>query len=204
MFKSRFVGLLFCLTLPVSLAHADEAQLKRGAHVALEVCNGCHSLKYIKYSDFLKLGFTKAEVDMMRGDKDMGAPLHSQMAPQDELGMFGIVPPDLSLMAKAREGGSKYIYELITGFYTNAKGETANHAFPGVKMPDVLMVAQADAAGRKEIDQKAKDVSAFLEWASDPQAEERTHLGRYVIGYFVVLSVLLYFLKKKIWKRLDA
>ncbi len=69
-------------------------------------------------------------------------------------------------------------------------------------MPDVFMIAQADAAGRKDIEQKARDVSAFLEWASDPQAEERKTLGRYVIGYFILLTVLLYFLKKKIWKRL--
>ncbi len=197
----KFLG--FCLMATVGLAHADEAQLKRGAHVAVEVCSACHSLKYIKYNDLMKLGLTRAEVDAMRGDKDIGGPLLSQMAPNDELGMFGIVPPDLSLMAKAREGGAVYIHDVITGFYTDAKGQSANHAFPGIKMPDVLMVAQADAAGKKEIDQKAKDVSAFLDWASDPQAQERTSLGRYVIGYFVFLTLLLYFLKKKIWRQLD-
>jgi cytochrome c1 len=203
MFNSRFVGLLFCLILPAGFAHADEAQLKRGAHVALEVCNACHSLKYIKYNELMQLGFTKAEVDTMRGDKDMGAPLLSQMDPKDELAMFSTVPPDLSLMAKAREGGTTYIYDMITGFYTDAKGQTANHVFPGIKMPDVFMVAQADAASRKEIDQKARDVSAFLGWASDPQADERKRLGRYVIGYFVFLTLLLYFLKRKIWRRLS-
>lgn len=201
MSNSRILGLIFCLILPVS-AQAEETQLQRGAHVALEVCNGCHSLKYIKYSDFLKLGFTKAQVDAIRGDKGMGSPLVSQMDSNTELGMFGTVPPDLSLMAKAREGGAEYIYSLITGFYTDAKGQTANHAFPGVKMPDVFMVAQADAAGRKQIESKARDVSAFLAWSSDPQAEERETLGRYVIGYFVFLTILLYLLKKKIWKRL--
>ena len=202
MSNNKLFALLF-LTVLTGQAHADEAQLKRGAQVAVSVCNGCHNLKYLKYSDFLKLGFTKAEVDGMRGDKAMDSPLYSQMDAQSELSMFGIVPPDLSLMAKAREGGAHYIYSMITGFYTDAKGQTANRVFPGVKMPDVLMVAQADPAARKDIEAKAKDVSAFLEWASDPQAEERKTLGRYVIVYFAVLTALLYFLKKKIWKRLD-
>lgn len=202
MYKSKLFGLFLCLIL-AGQAQADQTQLQRGAHVAVEVCNGCHSLKYIKYSDFLKIGFTKAEVDAIRGDKPMDSSLVSQMDPQSELSMFGIVPPDLSLMAKAREGGAHYIYSMITGFYTDSSGQTANRAFPGIKMPDVLMVAQADAAGKKAIEAKAKDVSAFLEWASDPQADERKTLGRYVIAYFVFLTVLLYFLKKKIWKRLD-
>ncbi len=201
MSKNKLFGLFVCLIL-TGQAHADQAQLQRGAHVAVEVCNGCHTLKYIKYSDFFKLGFTKKDVDAMRGDKPLDSPLLSQMDPQSELSMFGIVPPDLSLMAKAREGGAHYIYEMITGFYTDSKGQTANRVFPGIKMPDILMVSQADAAGKQAIDAKAKDVSAFLEWASDPQAEERITLGKYVIGYFVVLTVLLYFLKKKIWKRL--
>lgn len=203
MSNNKLFGLIFCLMFSAGVAQADEAQLKRGAHVAVEVCNTCHSLKYLKYSDFLKLGFSKAEVDAMRGTKGMADPLISQMAPADELAMFSTVPPDLSLMAKARDGGANYIYAMITGFYTDAKGQTANHVFPGIKMPDVFMIAQADAAGRQGIEQKARDVSAFLEWASDPQAEERKTLGRYVIGYFIFLTVLLYFLKKKIWKRLD-
>ncbi len=199
--KSRIVGLLFCLVFPLS-GQSEETQVQRGAHVALEVCNACHSLKYIKYDDLMKIGFTKAQVDAMRGDKEMGAPLLSQMAPQDELGMFGTVPPDLSLMAKAREGGAHYIYSMITGFYTDAKGQTQNKVFPGIKMPDVFMIAQADAAGKAAIEKKARDVSVFLAWASDPQAEDRTTLGKYVIAYFVFLTILLFFLKKKIWKKL--
>lgn len=201
MSKNKLFGLLFCLIL-AGQAHADQAQLQRGAHVALDVCNGCHSLKYITYSDFLKIGFTKKEVDAMRGDKPMDASLQSQMDPKMELGMFGVVPPDLSLMAKAREGGAHYIYSMITGFYTDSKGQTANRVFPGIKMPDVLMISQADAAGKQAIEAKAKDVSAFLNWASDPKAEERKTLGKYVIAYFVFLTALLYLLKKKIWKRL--
>ncbi len=197
-----FVCLVFTINGRV-LAAEDEATLQRGAHVATEVCNTCHSLKYLKYSDFLKLGFTKTQVDSMRGDKNMGDPLTAQMAPSDALAAFGIVPPDLSLMAKAREGGAGYIDSMITGFYTDASGNTDNHVFPGIKMPDILGISQADPASRKALLLKAKDVSTFLGWAADPMADARENLGYAVMAYVFVLTVLLYLLKNKIWGRLE-
>ncbi len=177
--------------------------LQRGAHVATEVCNACHGLKYLKYSDFLKLGFTKQQVDLMRGDRSMGDSLVAQMAPNDALAAFGIVPPDLSLMAKAREGGVGYIDSMITGFYVAANGNTDNHVFPGIKMPDILGISQADPASRKALLMKAEDVSTFLGWAADPMAEARKNLGYAVMAYVFFLTVLLYVLKHKIWGRLE-
>ncbi|NDU91882.1 MAG: cytochrome C [Ferrovum sp.] len=197
--------LITCLYLALHgvLAAANETPLQRGAHVATEVCNSCHGLKYLKYSDFIKLGFTKAQVDSMRGDKSMSDPLTAQMAPNDALSAFGIVPPDLTLMAKAREGGVGYIDSMITGFYTDANGNIANHVFPGIKMPDILGISQADPESRKALQLKAKDVSDFLGWAADPQAETRENIGYGVIGYVFVLTILFYLLKNKIWGRLN-
>lgn len=197
-----FTYLVFSMNGAV-VAAENMATLQRGARVAIEVCNTCHSLKYLKYSDFLKLGFTKTQVDSMRGDKGMDANLIAQMAPSDALVAFGIVPPDLSLMAKAREGGTGYIDSMITGFYTDADGNTANHVFPGIKMPDILGISQADPASRKALLLKAHDVSTFLGWAADPLAEARESLGYAVMVYVFVLTVLLYFLKNKIWGRLE-
>ncbi len=195
---------LACTMNGTALAAGGKAAiLQRGAHVATGVCNACHSLKYLKYSDFLKLGFTKQQVDVMRGDRNMGDPLIAQMAPGDALAAFGIVPPDLSLMAKAREGGVGYIDSMITGFYTAANGNTDNHVFPGIKMPDILGISQADPTSRKALLVKAEDVSTFLGWAADPMAESRENLGYAVMAYVFVLTVLLYLLKRKIWKRLE-
>ena len=181
-------------------SYADNAQLRRGAQVVVDVCSGCHSLKYLKYTDLLQLGFSPAEVTKMRGTG--GGYILSQLSPADALTAFNTVPPDLSLMAKAREGGPLYIYKMITGFYTDDKGQTQNKVFPGIKMPDVFMISQADPASRRVIEAKAADVAAFLEWASDPLVEERKSLGRYVIGYLIFLTLLLYLLKRKIWSGL--
>ena len=195
---------LVCTMNGAALAAEDKITiLQRGAHVATEVCNACHGLKYLKYSDFLKLGFTKQQVDLMRGDRSMGDSLVAQMAPNDALAAFGIVPPDLSLMAKAREGGVGYIDSMITGFYVAANGNTDNHVFPGIKMPDILGISQADPASRKALLMKAEDVSTFLGWAADPMAEARKNLGYAVMAYVFFLTVLLYVLKHKIWGRLE-
>lgn len=183
-------------------AAMDSAAMQRGAHVAVEVCNGCHSMKYLKYKDLLAIGLPRNAVDALRGSKGLGDPLIAQMQPNDALAVFNVVPPDLSLMAKAREGGPEYIEKLLTGFTADANGDISNRVFPGIKMPDILGVAHADPAAKQEIDHKAKDVAAFLEWAADPQAEERQHMGVDVLVYVVVLTTLLYFLKNKIWRRL--
>lgn len=193
--RGLFLATLF-IVWPLS-SNADNAQLRRGAQVVVDVCNGCHSLKYLRYTDLLQLGFTQAEVTKMQGTA--GEYMLSSLSPADAISAFKIEPPDLSLMAKAREGGPRYIDKMITGFYTDDKGQTQNRIFPGIKMPDVFMISQADATSRKVIEAKALDVSAFLEWASDPLVDERKSLGRYVIGYLVFLTLLLYLLKRKIW-----
>jgi cytochrome c1 len=71
-------------------------------------------------------------------------------------------------------------------------------------MPDVLGVAGvSDPAERAKLEQQARAVTSFLVWASDPHAQERHRLGYYVIAYLVVLTTMLYFLKQRIWARLD-
>ncbi len=204
MLKTVYWISTLCLTLFAGTAHAsaDLPSIQRGAHIAAEVCNGCHSLKYIKYKDLLSIGLTKDEVNTLRGEKNLGDPLKAQMAVNDALAMFNVAPPDLSLMAEAREGGPHYIVELLTGFAPGADGQTTNRVFPGIKMPDIFGIAQADPAARKEIEQKAKDVAAFLEWTADPQADARKRMGAGVLIYVAVLTVLFYLLKKKIWRRL--
>ncbi len=198
---STCTALLMLLCSGASAAF-DLAAIQKGAHVAVEVCNGCHSLKYLKYGDLLKIGMTKSEIDLMRNDKKMSEPLIAQLAPENALAMFGTVPPDLSLMASAREGGAHYIQEMLTGFYVDSAGNINNHAFPGIKMPDILGIAQADPASRKEIESKARNVSEFLDWAADPHAETRQRIGYGVLLYVAVLTLLFYLLKNKIWTRI--
>ena len=183
---------------------ADLPTLERGVETVMTVCIGCHSMKYIKFRDLAGLGIAKDKVDSWRGANPMGTAIGSQMSADAALQAFGTVPPDLSLMAKARDGGPHYVYAFLSGFYTNDKGKPDNRVFPGVKMPDVMGVGSATGMERTAIENKAKEVASFLEWASDPKAQERYRLGLYVIAYLIVLTILLYLVKCRTWARLKS
>ena len=183
----------------------DLPTLERGAETVMSVCVGCHSLKYVRFRNLALLGIAKDKVDGWRGTNPMGTAITSQMPPDAAVQSFGKTPPDLSLMAKAREGGPNYIYSYLLGYYMNKDGVLGNHYYPPTKMPDVLGVAGVtDPAQHAELEKKAREVASFLVWASDPHAQERRTLGYYVIAYLVVFTTMLYFLKQRIWSRLDT
>ena len=182
----------------------DLPALERGADTVITACSACHSLKYIRYRDLASLGIAEEKVNGWRGDNPKGSALASQMDADSSLQAFGAVPPDLSLIAYAREGGVNYIYSFLLGFYAAPDGMMSNHYFPGTKMPDALGIAGVtDAAERAVLEQKARDVTSFLAWAADPHAQARHTLGYYVIGYLLLLTTLLYLLKRRIWKKIE-
>lgn len=192
--------------VPLQTVHpqSDVPALGRGAEGLMNNCHSCHSLKYIKYRDLSKLGISKQKVDEWRGDQPLDAPLLAQMSEADAILSFGKAPPDLSLMSKAREGGANYVYSYLLGYYLTPQGIPGNHYYPETKMPDPLgIIGVTDAAQLTEIQGKARDIVSFLAWAADPHEAQRIHLGYYVIGYLLVLTLLLYFLKNQIWSRLE-
>ena len=68
-------------------------------------------------------------------------------------------------------------------------------------MPDILGISAAgDPATRAQIQQTARNVAAFLHWAADPKAQERMRIGYGVMAYLVVLTLLLYLLKREVWR----
>lgn len=177
--------------------------IERGVDGLMNNCHSCHALKYIRFRDLAKLGIDRKKIDEWRGDQPLDAPLAGLMSDEAAMQSFGLVPPDLSLMTKAREGGADYVYSYLLGYYSTPDGETKNHIFPETKMPDPLGISTAtDHAQREEIRKTAHDIVSFLSWAADPHEQERHRLGYYVIGYLAVLTLLLYFVKKQIWSRL--
>lgn len=177
--------------------------IERGMDDVMNNCHSCHSLKYITYLDLARLGVDRKKIDAMRGDQTMDAPLAGLMSDEAAMQSFGRIPPDLSLMTKAREGGPSYVYSYLLGYYNTPEGVTGNHIFPETKMPDPLGISTAtDHAQREEIRKTAHDIVSFLAWAADPHEQERHRLGYYVIGYLVILTLLLYFVKNQIWSRL--
>ncbi len=188
---------------PITLPDTPENRLA-GARTIMGVCHGCHDLKYLSYESFIDLGIGKDAIDALRGDRPVSAPFMSQMSKEARLATFGKVPPDLSIMAQAREGGPAYIYTLLTSFKQNPDWSVDNTLFPGIKMPDILGIAAIgdDPAQRQALDKKAQQAALFLEWAADPHAEERHRMGVFVLLYLGVLSGLLYRVKKRVWGRL--
>ena len=201
--------LLCCISLSAGAHEAalekvevatDLKTVERGAEAMMGSCHSCHSMKYIHYRDLLNYGMDKQKVETWRGDQPLDAAVMSQMAEADAITAFGKAPPDLSLMAKARDGGTSYLYSYLLGYYITPEGVPGNHIYPATKMPDVLNVSSIPEGGsRTEVQAQARDIVSFLSWVSDPHESERLRLGRYVIGYLILLTILLYFVKKQVW-----
>jgi len=163
-----------------------------------------HSAKVAKWEGTNAAGLNQEEIDTLRGQRDSLDPLTSAMAAEVAVSIYGLEPPDLSLITRARDGGGRFIYTLLTSYAREADGKTVNRIFPGFRMPDMLGYAgTTDNAKRRELEGKIHDVAAFLEWAADPHAGERRRLGYLVIVYLVILTLLLYMVKRRTWRDLD-
>lgn len=179
--------------------------VERGVDTFMDACHGCHSLKYVHYRDLASLGIDKDRIAVWRGDSTLDSAMTSLISDEVALQSFGIVPPDLSMMVRAREGGNSYIYSYLVGYYLTPDGKTSNHFFPLTKMPDALDISSAtDPSKRSELQGKAHDIVSFLSWAADPHEAERKALGYYVIGYLIILTLLLYNVKLDVWSRLKV
>jgi cytochrome c1 len=182
----------------------DIATIQKGANDLMGNCHTCHTIKYVNYHDLVQLGIPKETVNGWRGDAPMDSPLVSQMPDEALMQSFNKIPPDLSLMAQARDGGPNYLYSYLLGYYNKPDGTLANHIFSATKMPDVLGVTGAtDDAQRAAVKIQAHDIVSFLAWTADPHENDRKRLGCYVLAYLVVLTTLLYFVKKQVWGKLQ-
>ena len=207
----------------------DRAALQRGFQVYKQVCSTCHSLKLLSYRNLADLGFSAPEVKALAaeatvhdGPNDNGDMFDRPGRPSDPFAKpfpndqaaraanGGALPPDLSLMAKARHGGESYIYSLLTGFGQTppedehiAKGLWYNPYFPGhqIAMPPPLtdgVVTYVDGTPAT-VAQEAKDVATFLTWAAEPKLEQRHRTGLKVVIFLLAFSVIMYAVKRKVW-----
>jgi cytochrome c1 len=212
----------------------DQAQLQRGYRVYKEVCANCHSMRLLSYRNLGDPGgphFSEAAVETLAsqvqvtdGPDDKGEMFQRPGRPSDRfrspypneqaarVANRGALPPDLSVIAKAREGGADYLYALLTGYeeapagVEMAKGMQYNEAFPGhqIAMPNPLVdgVVPYTDGTKPTVDNYAKDVSAFLMWAAEPKLEERHKLGARVMIFLIVFAVIMYLSKRAVWSRL--
>jgi ubiquinol-cytochrome c reductase cytochrome c1 subunit len=221
----------------------DKRQLQRGFQVYSEVCSACHSLKMVSFRDLKALGYNDAEIKKIAADwktqvpsinPDTGEPATRKALPSDTFpapfanetaaraANNNALPPDLSLMTKAREGGAAYVYSLITGYqnpdtYRNEKGKPLPadakppqglHFNPyfanlNIAMPPPLtsngQVTYAPGNPAPTVDQMAKDVAAFLVWTAEPNLESRHAAGLAVAIFLLIATILAYFAYQQIW-----
>jgi ubiquinol-cytochrome c reductase cytochrome b/c1 subunit len=206
----------------------DRAALQRGFQVYKEVCAACHSLKFVAYRNLEALGYTPeqvksvaAEYTVTDGPGDDGEMFERPARPSDRFkapfkndkaaraANNGALPPDLSLIVKARKGGEDYIYSLLTGYAEAPEGVTLmpglsyNKAFPGhqIAMAQPLSAGQVAYGDGTEntLEQEARDVAQFLAWASEPHMEARKQMGIKVILFLLVFAGILWRAKKKVW-----
>ena len=214
----------------------DKQQLQRGFQVYKEVCSACHSLRLVAFRDLKQLGYNDDEVkaiaagfnvpgiDPNTGETNTRPGLATDYFPKPfandiaaRAANNNAVPPDLSLMTKARHDGAAYVYSLLTG-YQNQPAELLKH-FPDAKTPQGLhynpyfanlnlamappltsdgQVTYKDGT-KSTVDQMATDVAAFLVWTAEPKLDKRKQTGWPVLGFLLFATILGYLAYRNIW-----
>ena len=208
----------------------DEAEQKRGFQVYKEVCSVCHSMSLLSYRHLAGIGLSADEIKAVAasvmvtdGPNDEGEMYERPGLPSDRFhspfpneqaaraANNGALPPDLSLMAKAREHGPTHIDAILTGYgdppacLKMNEGMNFNKHFEAgafqIAMPPPLSDGSVTYADGTEatVPQMAHDVSVFLAWAAEPNLNQRHRTGVAVILFLVVLTAFLYAVYRKVW-----
>jgi len=195
----------------------DHASIRRGWKVYSTVCATCHGLNRVAYRNLVGHVLTEEEAkeeaakikfpDGPNEEGEMGereGKLFDYVPrpyPNDNAARYannGALPPDLSLIVKARPDGANYLFSLLTGYRPSPAGVVLREGlyFNPYFAGGAIGMAQALSEGVLEYDdphvpatvsQMAKDVSTFLNWAAEPEHDERKRLG---LKFLTVLSII--------------
>jgi ubiquinol-cytochrome c reductase cytochrome c1 subunit len=221
------------------LGRFDRQQLQRGFQVYREVCASCHGLSFVAFRNLRDLGYSEAEVRAIASqwpiqvpdiNPDTGEPMGREALPADyfpspyanevaaRAANNNAMPPDLSLITKAREDGPNYLYSLLTGYQdppaeypqvAPGPGLYHNPYFPNLNlaMPPPFsgdgQVTYADGT-EATVDQMARDVTAFLVWTAEPFLENRHRAGIAALLFLIIATVLAYLSYRTIWAEKKA
>jgi len=209
----------------------NQASLQRGAANFVNYCLGCHSAQYVRYNRMAAdIGITEQQLidNLMFTTDSPHQTMRIGINAEDAKRWFGVVPPDLSLIARSR--GADYVYTFLRSFYADpAKASGWNNTvLPGTAMPHVLWEQQGiqeavwagepNAAGDvrhefkefriatpgtmspEEYDAFVRDTVNFLVYIGEPAQLQRRALGVPVIAFLVFFTLLAYAMKKEYWK----
>ena len=214
----------------------DRASLQRGYQVYTEVCASCHSMNLVSYRNLGEPGGPEFSVEQVKAiaanfevedgpnsDGEMftrpGRPSDKFVSPYPNVQAAtaangGAYPPDMSVLVKARKGGSDYIYSVLMGYedppagFELEDGVYYNKYMDGqkIKMSNPLsegIVTYADGTQTSQA-QMAKDVTTFLTWTAEPHLETRHKMGVKVIIFLTIFTLLVYLSMRRIWSRIDS
>lgn len=207
---------------------SDKTSLLRGAKHFVTHCLGCHSIKQIRYLRIAK-DMDVDEKIILNDIAPQGAgiydQIHSAMNKHDAEKWFGTQPPDLSLIARSR--GADWLYSYLKSYYIDTKRPFGvnNLVFPDTAMPNPFWELQGEqhaivkksiygeyiklepqepgTLSEKEFDLLATDLVNFLVYVGEPVQLERQQMGKYVLLFLLLFTVLAYLLKKEYWKDID-
>jgi len=207
----------------------DHMALRRGFQVYQEVCSSCHSLSRIPYRSLVGVTHTVDEAKAMAEENEYDAEPNDEGEIEKRPGKLsdylpspykndeaaraannGALPPDLSLIVKGRHGGCDYIFSLLTGYPEEPpagtqvmEGLNFNPYFPGtgIAMARVLYdgLVEYDDETPATTSQMAKDVVEFLNWAAEPEADDRKKMGWKVMAVTSFLFVMSVWVKRYKW-----
>ncbi|SFO90662.1 cytochrome c1 [Qipengyuania nanhaisediminis] len=214
----------------------DKAQLQRGLKVYDEVCSACHSLKFVAFRNLEELGYDEGQVkayaaskqvpgiDPNTGEAAMRPGLPTDYFPSPYPNAVAAaaannnaIPPDLSLITKARGDGTNYVASLLMGYQAPSEELLAEHPeaapgpglhhnpyFPNLNLamaPPLTTDGQVtyDDGTEATIEQMSKDVAAFLTWTAEPTLVKRKQTGWPVLIFLLFATILAYMSKQQIW-----
>ncbi|KAM5473061.1 cytochrome c1 [Microsporum audouinii] len=207
----------------------DHAALRRGFLVYREVCAQCHSLTRVPWRSFVGVMHTVDEMKAMAEEHEYDTEPNDQGEIEKRPGKLsdyipapykndeaaraannGALPPDLSLIVKARHGGCDYIFSLLTGYPDEPpagasvqEGLNFNPYFPGtgIAMARVLFdgLVEYDDGTPATTSQMAKDVTEFLNWTAEPEMDERKKMGMKAIVILSALFAVSVWVKRYKW-----
>jgi ubiquinol-cytochrome c reductase cytochrome c1 subunit len=207
----------------------DKASLQHGAQIFVNNCLNCHTASLVRYGRLTDLGLTEQQIkDNLLFSEKIGDSMAPPQDPKISKAAFGVVPPDLSLIARSRS--PDWLYTYLRSFYRDDKSKTGwnNTVFPNVSMPNVLwrqqgeqslevkqrqneftgdvvlthrlVLAQPGSLSSVDYDRYVGDLVNYLAWMAEPAQGSRHMWGVLVLFFFTGFFVLALLLKKEYWK----
>ncbi|MDC1311178.1 cytochrome c1 [Burkholderiales bacterium] len=202
----------------------DAESLQRGAKIFADRCLSCHAATFMRYNRLADIGLSQGQIkqyfiadDSVKVGDTMKSAIDASTAKQ----MFGVTPPDLSVVSRSR--GSDWLYTYFISFYKDEATTTGwnNRIFPNVAMPNVfsqeqgvlravyakddksIVSLQRETEGTltsRAFDDSMLDLTNFLVFMGEPAAEKRKQIGSLVIIFLIFFAFMAWAVKREFWK----